>query len=405
MCASATTDRHERSYPRRLDAAVFAAANARPPDLRAFLGALCGADPILAINALRSLASLGGADHVSSLLAEAHTPTSVATSELPIVHPLDYAWLFTTATQDDLLDRIRADARPEELVVHLGCPTLHLRALHELPDRRHLLLDRDARRVKQANAAAPASAKRVELLNDDVPSLDAAVVVADPPWYPELATAFANAASILLRLGGRLHLAFADALTRPGADDELVSVLAAAEQDGLSLERILPGGCRYDMPPFERAALDAAGLPGVPTDWRLGRLLTLCRGLRPPPTRRHAEDQPWISCEIDGIPLRVRPDAPASGDDLLRPLLDGAVLPTVSRRDPRRHHAALWSSRNRIYASSDPPTLARGVTAFAQGRRDDAPPQIVKGLEALVALERTEHRLRASVSTPHDLGA
>lgn len=378
---------------------MAAAANASSADLRGFLGALDGADPILAIAALRALAETLPQPGVDALLHEALTPVPRRPSDLPIVHPLDFAWLFTRDSQSRLLAHAADATRPGELIVYLGCPTLQQRGREQLPERRHLLLDRDARRVAQANRDGIDGARQIDLLTDALPDVDAAMVVADPPLYPGPARAFVNAAAILLRSGGILLLAFADALTRPGADEDLGDVLRAARQEGFDLTGLRTARCRYRTPPFERAALDAAGLPGVPDDWRLGSLSILRRRDRPAPARLHVEEPRWIPHEVNDIPLRVRPDAPPTGDHLLTPLLEGSILPTVSRRDPRRLNAALWTSRNRIYASSDPTALAYALNRLDEPTDLRPRPQVLTDIAQLVARERHEHGLRV---TPRD---
>lgn len=390
MCPSATREAPIGDYAARVAAAVTSSLDSGPGDLRVFLAALTGADPVLALDALRRQIHGAHSRRVQELLREALTPVALAASELPIVHPLDFAWLFTPDTQARLLDRVRTGTCSGELVVYLGCPTLHQRAVRELPDREHLLLDRDARHVARANEQVPGSARCVELLADELDALGAALVVADPPWYPAAAAAFINAAAILMRPGAPLLLAFADPLTRPGADDDLAAVLAGAQQDGLGLVEVVAGACRYQMPPYERAAFTAAGLPGIPADWRLGSLITLRRDPSPPPPRHTINEPAWVACEFDEIPLRVRPSTLAIGNALLAPLLDGAILPSVSRRDPRREHVALWTSRNRIYASSDPPRLAN---ALKDGATGDLPQPLRAKLAGILALERAEHGL------------
>jgi hypothetical protein len=390
MFPSAAHDPGIHDHDAQLEAAVTAALSCDSPDLRAFLSALNGADPILAVKTLLRQVCGAHTAQVEALLREALTPVDVTPSELPIVHPLDFAWLFTPATQARLLNHVRDATSSGDLVVYLGCPTLHHLALRELSDRQHLLLDRDTRRVARANEQVSGSAHCVDLLVDQPDTLGAALVLADPPWYPAAAAAFTNAAAILMRPRAVLLLAFADRLTRPGADDDRAAVVLSAEQDGLELVKASAGTCRYQMPPYERAAFTAAGLPGIPTDWRRGGLLRLRRRAGPAPPRRTVKEPAWVSCELNEIPLRVLPSAPAIGDAFLQPLLNGAILPSVSRRDPRREHAALWTSRNRIYGSSDPPRLAHALSADTVA---DLPRRLRDELAAILALERAEHGL------------
>jgi hypothetical protein len=135
---------------------------------------------------------------------------------------------------------------------------------------------------------------------------------------------------------------------------------------------------------------------------RRAHLITLRRGDSPAPPRRTVDELAWVGCEIDEIPLRVRASAPATGDALLQPLLDGAILPSVSRRDPRREQAALWTSRNRVYASADPPALVHALSCSAVA---DRPPQLRAELSQILAAERAEHGLPALAVPSHDRAA
>ncbi len=398
MLPSAPPDTPAVAHASRLREAVVHAAHTSA-GLREFLGALRGADAAVALTILEDLAEAESTARIDRLLRSAHAGSVHLPSELPIVHPLDYAWLFTADSQTALVAEAAANTGPGELIVYLGCPTVHERGRRELRDRLHLLLDRDARRVHAANRAAPGSALELDLLYDPLPDLQAAHVIADPPWYPASAHAFLNAATLLLRAGANVRFAFADLLTRPDADRDLSVILEAAEQSGLEVIQTDPGSSRYQTPPFERAALDAAGYPGVPDDWRLGSLTTLRRTTAPAPPRIHVDEPLWLAHEIDNIPLRTRPDAPATGEGLLQPLLGGESLPSVSRRDPRRLNAALWSSRNRIYASSDPPALARLLSALAGIASGAAAVPVSDEIVRLVTLERQEHGLPALEST------
>ena len=390
MSTFAATDAPMTDDALGLERAVDRALARTPCDLRTFLGELQGADPVTAMAALVRHRDGPHAHVVRALRAEAAITVPVGRSELPIAHPLDYAWLFAPATQADLIARITVATSPGDLVMYLGCPTLHERAVNQLADRRHLLFDRDERRVMIANARVPGSARRVDLLRDPITQADASLVVADPPWYPAAAGAFISAAAMLMRPAATLLLAFADRFTRPGAPEDLAQILRLALQNGLEPTAVEPGGCRYLMPPYERAALTAAGLPGIPEDWRRGALITMRRDGSRCSDRRTTEESCWRALEIDQIPLRVRGEAPAFGRGMLTPLLDGEILPSVSRRDPRRAQAALWTSRNRIYASADPPALAR---ALADTAALGAHPALAAQLADVVEIERHEHGL------------
>jgi SAM-dependent methyltransferase len=316
---------------------------------------------------------------------------------MPIVHPLDYAWAFTPPTLARLAHRLEVATKPGQQIAHLGTPTLHEHAARVLADRDHILIDRDSRRVS-AVAAKQDGGKAVvaDLLEPSVPELSADVCVCDPPWYPEQAVCFVNAAALLTRPGGVLLLAFAGPLTRAGIDRDRATILAAAGVDGFSVQATEQRGCRYVTPPFEYAAMASAGLYGLPPDWRSGELITLRRDDRPTPARRTIAGDGWAAVEVDEIPLHVRSNAPPSGTALLSMLVDGDVLPTVSRRAPLREGAALWTSRNRIFGSSDPARLAATVRAVAAGDLSDLADDerdAAFAIITLIAIERDEHGL------------
>jgi hypothetical protein len=85
-------------------------------------------------------------------------------------------------------------------------------------------------------------------------------------------------------------------------------------------------------------------------------------------------------------------------------LIDGDILPTVSRRDPRRRAAQAWTSGNRIFGTGNPQLLleaAISCTGAATGsgvqprlwgtiRERDAQERVAGELRALAAIEAQE---------------
>jgi hypothetical protein len=370
-----------------------------PPDFETLITRLRGADPVLVIETLQGLQGrLDGADGlVRRLLEESRGDCPQPPSPLPIPHPLDYAWPFTPESLDLLTSEIGTLTDSGELIAYLGAPSAHRAAGEALPDRHHLLLDRDQRQVEAANEREPGSAMRIDLCRDELPTVNAALCLADPPWYPDEMSAFGNGAAHLLAPGGSLIQTFPEKLTRPGLAADRARVLADAERDGLSFDRS-QGQCAYLTPPFEYAALAAAGLTCPPQSWRSAELLRFTKGLSRPRRRRLVSRESWLPVEIHEIPLRVRTDAAPVGTGLITSLIDGDVLPTVSRRDPRRRQAALWTSRNRIFGSSDPPALAELLADLAAGRMpdDEDLSPIAARLIEIVDLERRENQIEQS---------
>jgi hypothetical protein len=369
-----------------------------PSNLIDFLAALEGADPMTALDVLEQFKE--NSLVARELLDEALMPLPRFPAALPIGHPLDYPWLFDIRTRHSVLQRIASFTVPGDLIVYLGCPTLHEVALEALPEREHLLLDRDVRRVDRANGIKPGSASTVDLSGAPVAVTGARLTIADPPWYEASTKAFLGAAREVTVGGGAVLFSFAGALTRPGIGAEVSAILDEASREGLALAEVETGACRYDMPAFEQAAFAAAGRPGIPAGWRRGDLYRFevvgRRTTRPRRARGDLMMDDWKAVEIDSVPLRVRSTAPPTGGSLISSLVDGDILPTVSRRDPRRDRVALWSPCNRVFASNDPATLEQLVLELIRNGTAAGANPAFEGLRTLVRLERFELGLEES---------
>jgi hypothetical protein len=368
------------------------AALTQGADFANLLDCVEGADPRAVLDCLDTLT---GSDPELAVPArnaseEGRSPTiSTGCSTLPVVHPLDYHWRFAPETITMMLDRLAACTAPGETVAFLGTPSLYAECAERLPGRECVLFDSDSRVVD----ALGGDARVIDLTLDDPPCLSASCAVADPPWYPEAIHAFARAAGTVLRPGGAFLLGFPAPLTRPGVSAERDEILRALQLQGFHLLNRHPLLLRYETPPFEQAAMGAAGA-SAPAQWRRGDLLTFdlperfAPGPRPLPTGPR-----WSGFELAQIPLRVNPDAPALGNDLVCSLLPGDLLSTVSRRDPIRPRVALWTSRNRVFASSNPVQLLELVGRVQADLEPRSPAERIAAerLAALVRLEREEH--------------
>ncbi len=193
---------------------------------------------------------------------------------LPIPHPLDFDWRFARATTAALTDELSARGTSATL---LGAPSLWLSMRERLPASRLHLLDANPLLAGLSPDAHEHRTMIVDLLTDPIPSLAPSdVAVVDPPWYPEVLAAFLWAAVPLVRAGGEVWVSMPPLGTRPGVRGERDILLERAPTYGLTLRSVRPGALRYARPPFERAAMRAAGLLHlVPHDWRQGDLVHL----------------------------------------------------------------------------------------------------------------------------------
>ncbi|MGA8706712.1 MAG: hypothetical protein WB646_06945 [Steroidobacteraceae bacterium] len=300
---------------------------------------------------------------------------------LPLPHPLDYEWRFDPQTRAMLAQRCEQLAGAHGAIALLGTPTLAPALRNHAGDV--LLLDANARlMVTLANYHQLGTIQwAVADLGTFSPPRAwqhrAAVVVCDPPWYPEGFATFLCAASALVRPGGAVLVSVPDVLTRPTVADELENLRHLAQRLRFDTGTVERCAVRYRTPFFEYRALAASGLSVIPLDWRAGTLWQLLSaGIAPPirSGRRRASAAGNILAEttIDGVRLRVLHHRPILPGVLgLHPVIPGDILPTVSRRHPARGSATLWTSGNTLLSCADPVLAARllGYLTDGDGKR------------------------------------
>lgn len=390
----------EEAYCASIDARVRGALKAGVP-IAALLDTLPGADPLAVRDALVRLG-------LSAPSVTRAPPPSTANPRLPTPHPLDFDWRFCARTSAMLLDEARARMGPQERVFLLGVPSLLVAAEHHPLDGHVHLLDRNPALPRYLGGDRFTGC---DVLNDPLPRSAARVVVADPPWYPDLLRAFAWAAHALLVEGGTLLLCFPSDDARPDIASEREAFFRWTDALGFTLREYRPAALTYDTPPFERNAHRAAALKAVPPTWRRGDLAVLVRHGAHALSRPQADwpEASWHEHILDGIRWRIRPGRGLPfAIPTLTTLVDDDILPTVSRRDPRRASADVWTSGNRIFACTQGDELATVLLALSlgedplprlqaqAGRGLDAhelPPlgALVQRIQNVVSLERAEY--------------
>jgi hypothetical protein len=309
--------------------------------------------------------------------AQAHRDNGARAIEddgMPCPHPLDYDWRFTPDTAERMRAQCVQDSDSGDTIALLGTPTV-LQAATSRPDgRRWALLESNPAVSAALSKTAPRAVLRCDLARDNLPRLQARAVAADPPWYPAHTRVFLWAAAQVSVLGAKVLLAQPGAGTRPGILAERAELLAYAAACGLQPIRISPGTLEYTCPPFERLVLARNGLAdAVPLTWRRGDLIELRHtAVRHPERPELAGDHTWREVVLDGARLRFRLDPRAAeqtrpADPRLIPLVHGDVLASVSRRDPARRRAAVWTASNRVFGCRDPGLLAVIASSLANG--------------------------------------
>ena len=356
MTLSTSNKATSSAYEINLDRSIVYAVREGVHDLWHLISVLPGYYPTSVRDAVRRL--VANSEIPPAILDEAYSTELVSETQLevpslPMPHPIDYDWRFTRRTASELLTRLLALTNPAERVLLLGVPSIYVLAENQRLADRITLLDRN-------NPVAPSETSHhsggtvygCDLMHG-VPSLPPVhAVLADPPWYVDEAVGFLRTASQSCASGATILLSFAPDGMRPEIRDERRQIIARAEALGLRFVGLEHLAVSYATPFFERNALRASGFHQVAPDWRRGDLLTFRKSgssfLKL--DSMHADGGAWDEVSIDGVKFRVRRvEGDGFADPRLKKLVEGDILPTVSRRDGRRNQALVWTSGNRVF--------------------------------------------------------
>jgi hypothetical protein len=228
----------------------------------------------------------------------------------------------------------------------------------------------------------------------DLEAGEAAVVILDPPWYLDFLRPMLAAAAAACRFGGHVLISLPPSGVRPSAQRDRSKILYWAERQGLLLLSEDRARLSYDMPFFESNALAAAGVTNVPADWRRGDLVVFRKfGRREvTPNTTSVRKERWREVSIGRMRLFIGMDSPidSTADPVLRPIVAGEVMPSVSRRDPRRRSAVVWTSGNRAFTTGRPDLVMRAAMAYAVGHSRSTP----GGIDGRDIIQRLGYTLR-----------
>jgi hypothetical protein len=178
-----------------------------------------------------------------------------------------------------------------------------------------------------------------------------------------------TAAAHACRPGGFVIASLASDGARPTAEADRQAAIALGRRLGLALVEHSPLGIAYETPFFELNALRALGIV-TPPHWRRGDLVVFrkVRALTALGPMSCQRTRLWREVVIGRMRLFIRAGGGAlSGEARLRPIVAGDILPTVSRRDPRRRYADAWTSGNRIFRTGNPQLLLEAAISCASG--------------------------------------
>lgn len=361
------------SFDDDVDTWTLAAVRAGPTsfdDLICHLPGVYPTDARASLDRLLARSRISEAEQRRALRRHQRAASPRPSSVLPVPHPLDFDWRFASEAVDALMGACSRFDGPDGSVVCIGAPSLHER-LATTGVQPSILIDANDEVIAAVASITDDCAIHSRIGCDPLPALAARTVVIDPPWYPEHVRLFLWAAAQLCADGGTVLLSFPPAGTRPGVADEREDSLTFADGVGLSLHEIRRGELAYLSPPFERLALMAAGYGDLPADWRRGDLLVFRARPNRPITRRPepvTDDVAWMAIQVPSTRIKVRIDrarvASAPVASSLQSVVDGDILPSVSRRDPRRSQVSVWTACNRVFRCDDTTVLAAIANAL-----------------------------------------
>ena len=340
------------------------------------VGSLPSVYPAVVLEALQSLSQCDRFDgaNVKRLALEAtttirHAPETAAI-QLPAPHPLDFSWWFDSTTTHKLCDLALNLVPNDDLIILLGTPRLFVELSVLSPPRNLMLVDSDpliAARLESGHACQ--AVQTCDVMRDPLPQCRGRLVIADPPWYEDEICSFLWSASFLANVGGNIAVTLPGLGTRPQILTERKRILKWAKQLGLALRNLEEAALAYLSSPFEINALAAYGVRNVPLNWRRGAF-AIFEKIRPTSTPRPSRDRAeiWEEEIIGDVRIRVRnAERKAWGSPQLQPLVTGDILPSVSRRDPRRDLVDVWTSGNRVFQCAGGFVLLQILAAQAGG--------------------------------------
>jgi hypothetical protein len=321
-------------------------------------------------------------------------------SLLPPPHPLDYEWRFTPDAARALLNRASELTPTNGDLLLFGTPGLAVEAL-SLPVGRRLAFLAEKNSVTDRVLAlnrATGSPLSVAFCSGGLPSESADAVLLDPPWYLDFVRPMLAAAAQACRLGGVVLISLPPDGARANAEADRRVTIGLAQRFGLTMMERAPLAIGYETPFFERNALAAVGI-FPPQQWRRGDLIMFRKTATPtrPPPLSSAGRRAWTEITIGRMRLLIRRTGEvSSGEAGLSSLIDGDVLPTVSRRDPRRRHANIWTSGNRIFHADNPQlVLEAAISCAGEAIGSGIQPRLWGNIGEHEELERVAAELRA----------
>lgn len=386
--------KEERDYRARLTDLVLDRFAGRTVDLCDVVVHCNGAYPTDVLSVLRNLSNRGRLKlkPLRGNVASNKPGTDRLGSMLPLPHPANYDWRFSSETRRFLRRLIGRLGNKREATVLLGAPSIYLTLLEAR--RKVLLLDRNHSTIAKLQVPRRRSMRAIQhdLFESFVTPERFGIALADPPWYPEFYRAFIDRSSELLRLNGVLILSMLPSLTRPSAESDRADIETYAAEAGFILVNKLTAKAQYESPNFEFKTLADAGI-FCDKKWRVGDFFVF-RKAKVTRRRIHhslAKEPRWTTFHFDHfeIKLRQRRERARRKLRIVQLIHGGRTVGSVSRRDRIRSRIDLWTSENVAYSATRLEPIREALVRL-DGRRSTE--DVVREVAEMFDLDTVEKR-------------
>tara|TARA_R110000868_G_scaffold71983_1_gene210133 strand:- start:7005 stop:8330 length:1326 start_codon:yes stop_codon:yes gene_type:complete len=403
-------------FERRVDFWTLGVLSSQPSSFLQILRALPGVFPSAVLASLRRLHRAGelATPTLRMLEVQARRDDDFLPVDLtlPPPHPLNYEWRFTATGAQVMLNTATRYCEADSHILMLGTPGVARSALGAPPTQRLTFLGEDnhVTRVLETENTSTGSPITMRRCGHHLSRGLADVVLLDPPWYTDFVERMLRSAAFACKTGGIVLISLAPLGANRSAFEHRSDTLTLAAAYGLRLEAIEDAALAYETPYFEANALRASGL-SAPTSWRNADLAIFRKqkDLVGHTDTNSLDSERWAEVMIGRMRVFIRRDADVSPRSpwALEPVVEGEILPSVSRRDKRRLSVDVWTSGNRIFRCSRPDLLIAAATCsmaeFASVGRNAPHAGLLSEIDAVSRLKYSLRKL-ASKETAEERG-
>jgi len=292
-------------------------------------------------------------------------------------HPLDFEWRNSTASLNYLNNLVQEFNSINDSILYLGMPTLFATSLlKDLPNK-VTLVERNKPIIEGLQNLVSKN-DRFIIREADIFKVNPKkigkhhCVIMDPPWYSPIFKQFMWLAGQCVEVGGIVGISMPPLNTKDDILHERMEWISFCHEQGLCLEHLRPQQLHYAMPFFEFNALRSAGIKGFPPFWRKGDLAIFRKICDSDPSRPHHDVSAteWDEIEIDSVRIRILNELKEKKPNLaIEHILKTDILPTVSKSDPRRIDANVWTSGNRIFKVNDTASFVKLLKEVKIGKK------------------------------------